>query len=49
MLKRIGSYAREDLEKTLGEKVNLQTWVKVRKGWQDEDSLVKKFKPEFKQ
>lgn len=49
MLKRIGSFAREDLEKTLGEKVNLQTWVKVRKGWQDEENLVKKFKPEFKQ
>lgn len=43
-LKQIGTYAREDLEKTLGEKVNLQTWVKVRKDWQDEDSFVKKFK-----
>lgn len=43
-LKQIGTYAREDLEKTLGEKVNLQTWVKVRKDWQDEDSIVKKFK-----
>ncbi len=46
MLKRVGSLAREELEQTLGEKVNLQTWVKVRKGWQDEDSLVKKFKLE---
>lgn len=44
MLKQIGTYAREDLEKTLGEKVNLQTWVKVRKDWQDEDSIIKKFK-----
>ena len=44
MLKKIGTYAREDLEKTLGEKVNLKTWVKVRKDWQDEDSIVKKFK-----
>lgn len=44
MLKKIGTYAREDLERTLGEKVNLQTWVKVRKDWQDEDSIVKKFK-----
>lgn len=43
-LKQIGIYAREDLEKTLGEKVNLQTWVKVRKDWQDEDLIVKKFK-----
>ena len=44
MLKRIGMYAREDIEKTLGEKVNLQTWVKVRKDWQDEDSIVNRFK-----
>lgn len=43
-LKQIGIYAREDLEKILGEKVNLQTWVKVRKDWQDEDKIVKKFK-----
>lgn len=44
MLKRIGMYAREDLEKMLGTKINLKTWVKVRKDWQDEDSIVKKFK-----
>lgn len=44
MLKKIGMYAREDLEKMLGTKINLKTWVKVRKDWQDEDSIVKKFK-----
>lgn len=44
MLKKIGTYAREDLEKMLGTKINLKTWVKVRKDWQDEDSFVKKFK-----
>lgn len=44
MLKKIGTYAREDLEKMLGIKINLKTWVKVRKDWQDEDSFVKKFK-----
>ncbi len=43
-LKQIGTYAREDLEKILGEKVNLKTWVKTNKNWQDEDSIVKKFK-----
>ncbi len=43
-LKQIGIYAREDLEKVLGEKVNLKTWVKVRKDWQDEEWIVKKFK-----
>lgn len=44
MLKKIGMYAREDLEKMLNTKINLKTWVKVRKDWQDEDSFVKKFK-----
>lgn len=44
MLKRIGMYARQDLEKMLGIKVNLKTWVKVRKDWLNEDGIVKKFK-----
>lgn len=44
MLKRIGTYAREDLEKTLDTKVNLQLWVKVREDWINDSSLVKKFK-----
>lgn len=44
MLKKIGTYARQDLEKMLGRKINLKTWVKVRKEWQDEDAIVKNFK-----
>lgn len=44
MLKRIGTYARQDLERMLGRKINLKTWVKVKKDWQDEDSIVKNFK-----
>ena len=44
MLKRIGTYARQDLEKMLGIKINLKTWVKVRKDWQEEDLMMKKFK-----
>ena len=44
MLKRIGTYARQDLEKMLGIKINLKTWVKVKKDWQDDNSMVKKFK-----
>lgn len=44
MLKRIGTYAREDLEKMLDVKVNLQLWVKVKEDWLNDDSLVKKFK-----
>ena len=33
MLKRIGSDAREDLERFFGCKVNLQLWVKVKEDW----------------
>lgn len=44
MLKKIGMYARQDLEKMLGTKINLKTWVKTKKDWLDQDSVVKKFK-----
>ncbi len=41
MLKKIGTYAREDLEKELQDKVNLQLWVKVREDWINNDKFVK--------
>ncbi len=44
MLKRIGTYAREDLERMLDTKVNLKLWVKVKKDWINDMSIVKKFK-----
>ena len=44
MLKKIGTYAREDLEKMLGTKVNLKLWVKVNKDWINNDKIVKQFK-----
>ncbi len=43
MLKRIGTYARQDLEKMLQIKINLKIWVKVKENWQDNNSIVKKF------
>lgn len=43
MLKRIGSEAREDAERLLDAKVNLQIWVKVEKNWRERDNLVKRF------
>ncbi len=43
MLKKIGSYAREDIEDLLESKVNLNLWVKVRKGWRDSDVQMKNF------
>lgn len=41
MLKKISTYAREDIEKFLGEKVYLELWVKVRKDWRDSSGLLK--------
>lgn len=34
-LKRVGSYARADLEKLLGVRVYLNLWVKVKENWRD--------------
>ena len=44
MLKRIGQSARIDMENNFGTKVNLKTWVKVKEDWQDDSSILKKFK-----
>lgn len=44
MLKRIGTYAREDLERMLGIKINLKLWVKVKEDWLNNDNFVNKFK-----
>jgi len=41
MLKKISTYARQDMEKFLGEKVFLELWVKVRKEWRDSSNLLK--------
>ena len=46
MLKKIGTYAREDLEKMLDTKVNLKLWVKVKEDWINDMGIVKKFKAE---
>ncbi len=35
MLKKIGQLARRDIEIMLGDKVFLETWVKVKKNWRD--------------
>lgn len=42
-LKRIGSYAREDLEKLLGTQVYLDLWVKVKENWRDSQRGVTDF------
>lgn len=43
MLRTIGQSAREDIEKLMGSKINLQLWVKVEKNWRDKDNKVKYF------
>ena len=43
MLKRISTLAREDIERFMGEKVFLQTWVKVKENWRDQVNLLKNF------
>ena len=42
-LKRIGSYARQDLESILGTKVYLNLWVKVKENWRDSTAAVSNF------
>lgn len=42
-LKRIGSYARDDLEKMLECKVYLNLWVKVKENWRDSRSSILNF------
>lgn len=44
MLKKIGTYARQDLEKMLGIKINLKLWVKVRTDWINDEKFIKNFK-----
>jgi len=43
MLKKIGQYAREDIERFMGAKVFLQTWVKVKENWRDSRTMMKNF------
>jgi len=43
MLKKIGQYAREDIERFMGAKVFLQTWVKVKENWRDSRGMMKNF------
>ena len=42
-LKRIGTYARQDIEGLLGAKVYLNLWVKVKENWRDSTAAVTNF------
>ncbi len=39
-LKEVGTKARLDIEKLLGKKVYLQLWVKIKRGWSDDETML---------
>ena len=43
MLKKVSSLARQDMERFMGTKVYLQTWVKVKENWRDNINLIHNF------
>lgn len=43
MLKKISTYARQDLERFFDIKVSLHTWVKVKEGWRNKEGLIRNF------
>jgi GTPase len=40
MLKNVGTDARHDIERLIGQKVYLQLWVKVKHGWSDNERAL---------
>jgi GTP-binding protein Era len=43
MLKKISTEARRDIERFMGAKVYLQTWVKVKENWRDNMNYIRSF------
>ncbi|RGQ41263.1 GTPase Era [[Clostridium] leptum] len=43
MLKRVGTYARTDMEQFFGGKINLKLWVKVKEDWRNREGLLRNF------
>ena len=41
MLKKIGTYARQDMERFFGCKINLRLWVKVKENWRDREDVLR--------
>ena len=41
MLKKVGTYARSDIEEFLSRKVNLKTYVKVIEGWREKEKYLR--------
>ncbi len=43
MLKKISTAARQDMERFMGAKVYLETWVKVKENWRDNVNYIRSF------
>jgi len=43
MLKKISSQARSDIERFMGMKTYLETWVRVKENWRDNNFLIRNF------
>ena len=43
MLKKISTEARRDIERFMGTKVYLETWVKVKENWRDNMNYIRSF------
>ena len=43
MLKKISTYARQDMERFFDCKINLKCWVKVKEGWRNREGLIHNF------
>lgn len=43
MLKKVSTLARQDMEKFMGTKIYLQTWVKVKENWRDNPAAIQNF------
>ena len=43
MLKRIGTYARKDIENFFGIKASVKLWVKVKEDWRNRQGLIHTF------
>ena len=43
MLKKVSSEARQDMERFMGDKIYLETWVRVKENWRDNPAAIQNF------
>ena len=42
-MKKVGTCARQDIEKFFDRKVNLKLWVKTKEDWRNRENLITSF------